>query len=64
MDHVRRDSMDSAVSDPSREMESQDEPSNSPQAIPCSIGILGLSQVPSDIPANVCDEMESGQSQA
>ena len=34
VDHVRRDNMDRAVSDPSREMEAQDKPLDSPIAIP------------------------------
>ena len=37
VDHVRRDSMDRAVADPSREMESQDKPPDIPLAIPLSV---------------------------
>ena len=69
VDHVRRDSMDRAVSDPSREMESQDKPSDNPIAIPLSVPDPALSvpdpaPAPSVRPANVRSEMESGEKQA
>ena len=37
VDHMRRDSMDRAVTDPSREMEPQDKPPSIPLAIPPSV---------------------------
>lgn len=64
--HVRRESMDRAVSDPSREVESQDNPS--PPDIPLanlfSVDVPSPSQAPSDSPANLRGEMGSGQRQA
>lgn len=44
-------------------MESQNKPTNIPQAILCNTGIPVQSQVPSDIPANEYGEMLSSQSQ-
>ena len=64
VDHMRRDSMDRAVSDPSREMESQDKPPDIPLAIPLSVCVPSPSQAPSVSPADVRGEMESGQRQA
>ena len=61
VDHVRMDSMDRAVTYPSREMESQDKPPDIPLAIPLSVCVLSPSQAPSASPADVCSEMESGQ---
>ena len=63
-DHVRRDSMDRAVTDPSREMESQDKPPDIPLAIPLSVCAPSPSQAPSVSPADVRGEIESGQRQA
>ena len=57
VDHVRRDSMDRAVSDPSQEMESQDKPPYVPLAIPLSVWVQSPSQVPSVSLANVRGEM-------
>ena len=56
--------MDRAVTDPSREMESQDKPPDIPLAIPLSVCALSPSQAPSVSPADVRGEMESGQRQA
>ena len=64
VDHMRRDSMDRAVTDPSREMESQDKPPDIPLAIPLSVCVPSPSQVPSVSPANVPGEMKSDQRQA
>ena len=64
VDHVRRDIMDRAVSDPSREMESQDKAPDIPLAIPLSVCVPSPSQAPSVSAANVRSEMESGQRQA
>ena len=64
VDHVRRDSMDGAVSDPSREMESQDKPPDIPLAIPLSVCVPDQATAPSVRPANARNEMESGQRQA
>ena len=64
VDHVRRESMDRAVSDPSREMESQDKPPDSPIAIPLSVCVPHPTLAPSVRPANVRSEMESGERQA
>ena len=64
VDHVRRDSMDRAVTDPSREMESQDKPPDIPLAVPLSVCVPSPSQAPSVIPADVRGEIESGQRQA
>ena len=64
VDHVRRDSMDREVSDPSQEMESQDKRPDIPLAIPLSICVPSPSQAPSVSPANVRSEMEPGQRQA
>ena len=64
VDHVRRDSMDRALSDPSQEMESRDKPPDIPLAISLSVCIPSPSQTPSVSPANVRSEMESGQRQA
>ena len=64
VDHVRRDSMDRAVTDPSREMESQDKPPDIPLAIPLSVCVPSPSQAPSVSPADVSGEMESGQRKA
>ena len=61
VDHVRRDSMDRTVTDPSREMESQDKLPDIPLAIVC---IPSPSQAPSASPADVRGEIESGQRQA
>ena len=55
--------MDRAVSDPSREMETQDKPPNIPLAIPLSVSVPSLSQAPSVSPEDVSGEMESGQRQ-
>ena len=55
--------MDRAVSDPSRELESQDKPPDIPLAIPPSVCIPSPSQAPSVSPANVRSEVESGQRQ-
>ena len=59
VDHMRRDSMDRAVTDPSREMESQDKPPDIPLAIPLSVCDPSSSQAPSVSPADVRGEMES-----
>ena len=64
VDHVRGDSMDRAVSDPSREMESQDKPPDSPIAIPLSVSVPDPALAPSVRPANVRSEMESRERQA
>ena len=64
VDHMRRDSMDRAVTYPSREMKSQDKPPDIPVAIPLSVCVSSPSQAPSVSPADVCGEMESGQRQA
>ena len=64
IDHVRRDSMDRAVTDPSREMESQDKPPGIPLAIPLRVCVPSPSQALSVSPADVLGEMESGQRQA
>ena len=64
VDHLRRDSMDRAVTDPNREMESQDKPPDIPLAIPLSVCVPSPSQSPSVSPAVVRGEMESGQRQA
>ena len=61
VDPVRGDSMDRAVSDPSREMESQDKPPDSPIAIPLSVYVPDPALAPSVRPANVRSEMESGE---
>ena len=45
VDHMRRDSMDRAVSDPSRELESQDKPPDIPLAIPSSVCIPSPSHI-------------------
>ena len=63
VDHLRRDSMDRAVSDPSQEMESQDKSPDIPLAIPLSVCVPSPSQAPSVSPANVRSEMESGRRQ-
>ena len=63
VNHMRRDSMNRAVTDPSREMDSQDKPPNIPLAIPLSVCVPSPSQVPSVSPADVRCEMESGQRQ-
>ena len=47
VDHVRSDSMDRAVSDPSLEMESQDKPPDSPLAIPLSVCVPDPAPAPS-----------------
>jgi len=64
VDHLRRDSMDTAVSDSSRQMESLDKPPDIPLAIPLSVCVPSPSQAPSVGPANVCSEMETGKEQA
>ena len=66
VDHVRRDSVDRAVTDPSREMESQDNlpPPDIPLAIPPCVCVPSSSQAPSASPADVRGEIESGQRQA
>ena len=64
VDHVRRDSMDRAVSDPSSEKEAQDKPPDSPVAIPLSVCVPGPAPAPSVRPAHVRSEMESGERQA
>ena len=64
VDHVRRDSMDRAVTDPSREMESQDKSLDIPLAVPLSVCVPSPSPTPSVSPANVRGEIESGQRQA
>ena len=56
--------MDRAVTDPNREMESQDKPPDIPLAIPLSVCVPSPSQAPSVSPAVVRGEMESGQRQA
>ena len=67
VDHVRRDSMDRAVSEPSTAMESQDNPRPSfpspdnPLAVPLSLSVPSPSQVPSQ--KDVLKK-ESGQRQA
>ena len=47
VDHVRRDSMDRAATDPAREMESLDKPPDIPLAIPLSVSVPSPSQAPS-----------------
>ena len=47
VDHVRRDSMDRAVSDPSREMESQDKPPDIALAIPLDVCVPDPATSPS-----------------
>ena len=64
VDHLRRDSMDRAVTDLSREMESQDKPPDIPLAIPLGVCVPNSSQAPSVSPADVRGEMESGKKQA
>ena len=64
VDHVRRDSMDRAVSDPSREMESQDKPPDIPLAIPLSVCVPDQATAPSVRQANARSEMVSGQRHA
>ena len=64
VDHIRWDSMDRAVSDPSREMESQDKPPDIPLGIPLSVCVPDPATAPSVRPANARSEMESGQRQA
>ena len=64
VDHLRRDSVDRAVSDPSREKEAQDKPPDSPIAIPLSVCVPDPAPAPSVRPANVGSEMESGERQA
>ena len=64
VDHLRRDSIDRAVSDPSREMESQDKPLDIPLAVPLSVCVPDPATAPSATPANARSEMESGQRQA
>jgi len=64
VDHVRRDSMDRAVSDPSQEMECQDKPPDIPLAIPLSVCVQDPAPALSVRPANVRSEVESGQRQA
>ena len=44
VDHLRRDSMDRAATDPSREMEFQDKPPDIPLAIPLSVSVPNPSQ--------------------
>ena len=61
VNHMRRDSMNRAVTDPSREMDSQDKPPNIPLAIPLSVCVQSPTQAPSVSPADVRGEMESGQ---
>ena len=63
VDRVRRDSMDRAVPDPSREMEAQDKPPDSPISISLSVCVPDLAPAPSVRPANVRSEMESGERQ-
>ena len=64
VDHVRRDSMERAVSDPSREMEYQDKPPDSPLAIPLSVCVPDPVPAASVRPANARSEMKSGSRQA
>ena len=64
VDHVRRESMDRAVSDPTRERESRYHPSEVPQAVPLSVGSPGKTQGSPEIPASVPVETESIESQA
>ena len=64
VDHVRRDSMDRAVSDPSREMESQDKPPDIPLAVPLSVCVPDPATAPSVRPENARSEMNSGPRQA
>ena len=64
VDHLRRDSMDRAVTDLSREMKSQDKPPDIPLAIPLGVCVPNSSQAPSVSPADVRGEMESGKRQA
>ena len=59
VDHVRRDSMDRAVTVPSREMEAQDKPPDSQIAIPLSVCVPDPAPAPSVRPANVRSGMES-----
>ena len=60
VDHVRWDSMERAVSDPSREMEYQDKPPDSPLAIPLSVCVPDPAPAASVRPANARSEMKSG----
>ena len=64
VDHVGRDSMDRAVTDPSREMKSQDKPPDIPLAVPVSVWGPDPATAPSVRPENARSEMESGQRQA
>jgi len=64
VDHVRSYSMDTAVSDPSRQMEALDKPPDIPLAIPFSVCVPSPSQAPSVGPANVRSKMETGKRQA
>ena len=64
VDHVRREIMDRAVSDPSREMESQNKPPDIPLAVPLSLCVPDPATAPSVRPENARSEMESGQRQA
>ena len=61
VDHVRRHSMDRAVSDPSREM---DKPPDIPLAVPLSVCVPDPATAPSVKPENSRSEMESRQRQA
>ena len=61
VDHVRRDSMDRAVTVPSREMEAQDKPPDNQIAIPLSVCVPDPAPAPSVRPANVRSGMESGE---
>ena len=56
--------MDRAMSDPSREMESQDKPPDSQLAIPLSVCVPDPAPAPSVTPANAFSERGSGQRQA
>ena len=56
--------MDRAVSDPSQELESQDNPPDISLAILPSVCVPSPSQAPSVSPTNVRSKMESGQRQA
>ena len=64
VNHMRRDSMNRAVTDPSREMDSQDKPQYSTSYSTNSVCVPSPSQAPSVSPADVRGEMESGQRQA
>ena len=64
VDHMRREIMDRAVSDPSREMESQNKPPDIPLAVPLSLCVPDPATAPSVRPENSRSEMESGQRQA